>query len=345
MSVLRQEPAAADRARRTSVARPHLLLALVAAGLLAVPACATGGDPGAASADGGATRAVRTDKGEVEIPAEPRRVLSLNASLTGDLLSLGAPVAATSTGMSGGVRYDADGFPVHWRGAAQEAGVEILSDSAEISLEAVAAADPDLIVAGGVGRPMAAAEELHDRLGEIAPTVFLDSSDNDWQEQLTALGGVLGAEDRAEELIDGYEERVTEVTAAATLPEQPTSVALDAETVQTLHDGAPGVRLLTDFGFEPAPLPEDAVPDAPTKDWIEVSEEEISEVFTGESLLLYEGRATTPLSELAADSLWSRLPSFENGRAHGIPVEARRPDYLAAMYTADWVEEEFGPRP
>ncbi|WP_159457251.1 ABC transporter substrate-binding protein [Marinactinospora thermotolerans] len=320
------------------------LTAVAAAGLLALTACGSGGSgESTAEADNAApaTRTVSTEMGDVEIPSEPQRIVSLNPTLTGDLLSLDASVASTAVGMSGGVRYDEDGFPVHWNGAAQEAGVEIFSTTADISLEALASAEPDLIVAGGVGRPMATARDMYDQLSAVAPTIFIDSSDSTWQEQLTTLGEMLGAEDKAAELLDGYETRVAEVTEGADLPEQPTNVASSGENgIQTLTNESPGMRLLTDFGFEPAE--EVATPEEGNKEWAPVSEEEITDVFTGETLLVYESQTNTPVSELAEDALWSKLPAFENDSAFPIPTEVRRPDYLAAMYAADWFEQEFG---
>ena len=59
-------------------------------------------------------------------------------------------------------------------------------------LEAVAALEPDLIVSATVRH-----DALYDELSKIAPTVFVKTTGPQWQQNITTLGGVLGAEDEA----------------------------------------------------------------------------------------------------------------------------------------------------
>ena len=70
--------------------------------------------------------------------------------LTGSLLALDAPVVGSgatrpnATGADTGI--DKDGFFAHWGDLARERGVEVLYRNSELDLEAVIAAEPDLIV-------------------------------------------------------------------------------------------------------------------------------------------------------------------------------------------------------
>ena len=67
--------------------------ALLLAGVvpLAVAGCGTSGDDGGS----GGTREVDAGRGPVEVPAQPRRVVSLSGALTGYLYTLEAPVTAS----------------------------------------------------------------------------------------------------------------------------------------------------------------------------------------------------------------------------------------------------------
>lgn len=77
------------RSRRplTGIVGPIIVLALALAG------CSSSGSEDSA---GDATRVVKTDQGEVTVPADPQRVVVLNHALTGYLFNLDVPVVATT---------------------------------------------------------------------------------------------------------------------------------------------------------------------------------------------------------------------------------------------------------
>lgn len=127
---------------------------------------------------------------EVEIPAQPERIVSTSVTLTGSLLSMDAPVIASGAA-SPGPTYDDKGFFKQWADVADERGVEEIGQL-EPDFEKIAAQDPDLIIVSAFGAD--AAPDLAERLSEVAPTVVLDYSDKDWTEVTTQLGEVTGHE-------------------------------------------------------------------------------------------------------------------------------------------------------
>src|SRR5690606_34565091 len=136
-----------------SLAVPVAACALLAAG------CSSGAAE--ALADGGETRTVEHIYGESEVPAEPERVVAVSVTSTPVLLSLDLPVvAAGTTGPS--ALTDDKGFFAQWAETADERGVEALPGP-EPDLEAVAAAEPDVIVGNGFGAD-AVDEATYDKL-------------------------------------------------------------------------------------------------------------------------------------------------------------------------------------
>lgn len=126
------------------------------------------------------TRVVEHHYGTSEIPVAPQRVIALGEEfLLADLLALGVvPIASTSN--------DADGFP--GLEDADTTGIEIVF-TPTLSLEALAALDPDLLLT----YPSSAAESVGiDLLDSLAPLVAAGEPDDDWRQRLVATADVLG---------------------------------------------------------------------------------------------------------------------------------------------------------
>lgn len=101
-------------------------------------------------------------KGDVEIPAEPKRIVDLSGN--SDILSiLGYKVVGTANSDA----YDYTKFPAYLEDTLK--GAEILGYSMQdtMDVEAVMNLNPDLIVISTVQ------EKMYDQLSEIAPTVMI----------------------------------------------------------------------------------------------------------------------------------------------------------------------------
>ncbi|TCN55689.1 iron complex transport system substrate-binding protein [Rhodococcus sp. SMB37] len=315
----------------------------------ALTACGqdSGTDPGTDSAEQSSaeeTRAVATPMGEVTIPADPQRVVVLNYALAGYLYHLDVPIVGVTP-------EDADGagiFSEFWADDAEAAGTEFLPWSVDgFDIESIAAMDPDLIIAGGVGFPYLQASEAYDDLSTVAPTVLVDRQFQTWQEQFGFLANdVFDQSDVLTQLTQEYEDRRAEVIESITPPPNPVSY------VTITADGTPYVLIedmglpadLVDFGFEPAPVfaNSGAEPYTEGGDMFEVSLETIGQVVTTPTVFVTGFNGPGPsVEELRENPIYAALPAFAAGHAYDMPYWAIRADYDEAIAFLDHLEEQF----
>ena len=291
------------------------------------------------------TREVETSKGVVELPAEPQRVLVLNPAIAGSLYALGLDVLAVTESTRAPTE---EGYSGVWAEEARAAGTEVLPwDFEGFNYELLLSYDPDLIVAGGQGRPGFLANEGYDQLSTVAPTLFVDTNLGSWKDELDAIATALGREAEAEEAIAAYNERIAEVSAAIELPPQPTAfmLSLDPETPYFMPETTATPQLFADLGFEVDPLAE-RFPQFEafgTGDSVEVSAELAGEVFSAPTIVLVPFDPASPHAEdMETDPILSRLPAVRSGDVYEMPDYAYRFDYYGALATLDVIEETFG---
>ncbi|MGG4144417.1 helix-turn-helix domain-containing protein [Paenibacillus algorifonticola] len=146
-------------------------------------------DGGQASPAEAATRIISTEKGDVEVPAEPKRVVVLY--MLGDVVAMGVkPVGVSDV----------------YEGAAFEqelAGIQTLGKWFEPNPEAVLALDPDLIITPS--------EETYNMLRDIAPTVFIQPfNDKTTESRMNMLGKVFNKEQEVKTLLENFDKKVEE---------------------------------------------------------------------------------------------------------------------------------------
>jgi len=143
----------------------------------------------------------------VEVPANPERVLALSEPTLDGSLALGIVPVGTSAGrgQSGVSGY----LATHDGGVA--ADIPIVAALAAPNLELIAAARPDLILLDGTS---VNDDAVMAQLDAIAPTVWLSAPGDDWKQAFVALGDVLGVPDRAAAVLADYDARVAEIAAA-----------------------------------------------------------------------------------------------------------------------------------
>lgn len=187
--------------RKTLLRRTALI---VAAGTL-LAGCSNGGTTDSAStatkpaAESSFPRTVTHDKGTTVIPARPQRIVALDNSLVEAVVLLKRPLV-------GGISSyrDLKGFPPYLGEAVKN--TEEVGPLESPDLEAIASLKPDLIVSATVRH-----DALYDELSKIAPTVFVKTTGPQWQQNITALGEVLGAEDEAAKELAAYKQRAKKV--------------------------------------------------------------------------------------------------------------------------------------
>lgn len=328
--------------------RPSVLLKLiaVAAALLLVGAC-SGSDPSTGGASTGETRTVQTVKGEVTIPAAPQKIVVLNHALAGYVFNLEIPVAATVPEFT-----DVEGKPgPGWAEQAQAAGTQFLPWPADgFNLESIAAAQPDLIIAGGLGLPFAQADKAYGQLSQVAPTVLVDKTLQTWQQQFEFIAtDVFDKADRYTALKGVYDERVSEVAAAIKpkLPPTPSTFLLATVDGSSfgLMDDSGIVALFADLGLDPSPVSErsGAKPYTPGGDMFEISLENIGDVIDTPTVFVtgFTAGAFT-VDKAQGNKIYAKLPAFAGKHAYDIPSTALRGDYDDTLALLDHVETLFG---
>ncbi len=131
--------------------------------------------------------------GETTIDATPERIVTVDPQWTDTLVALDAPLvaAASDTQIDGG-RYP-------WQDVIPDAVESIEVSGTTLPIEAIAAQQPDLIVAGWA----IADEQTYDSLSQIAPTIALlgDGEVDTTEDIVTAAGEILGRPDDAAALL------------------------------------------------------------------------------------------------------------------------------------------------
>ena len=326
---------------------PASITAVAATALLLV-GCSSG--EGSDASGGGEEPAtgshdVETDYGTVTVPADPQRVVVLNYALAGYLYDLDIPVTAT-------IPEDADAdhgeFSPFWEDQANEDGTEFLPWSVDgFDLEAILAAEPDLIVGGGIGFPLGQAEEVYDELSDIAPTVLVGRELTTWEDQYSFLAeDVFAKPEVFADAVDAYDVRVEEVRETITPPELPAvflSIVGDG-TAYALVESVGLPTVFAELGIDPAPIFAEGNFEVygGGGDMFELSTEQVGQVVTQPTVFVMGFNAdTTDVATLSENPVYAALPAFQNDRAYDLPYWVLRGDYDETMALLDIVEEQF----
>lgn len=182
---------------------PTRLTATAAVGVFAavLSACGAPPQPTTAGAETG-TITVTDAVGEVEVPLQPETVLVFDMSLLDSLDTLGVPVAGLPKG-------NVPEFLAEY----QDERYADIGTLFEADLEAVNAAEPDVILVAG------RSSELKPDLSEIAPTLDLTLDSADFMGSFTrnaeVLGEVFGKEAEVDTILADLDSSVSEVQGLA----------------------------------------------------------------------------------------------------------------------------------
>lgn len=145
-------------------------------------------------ADGAATRTVTDARGEVEIPADPQRIVDLSGN--SDMLKiLGFDVVGTANSDA----YDYTKFPAYLEEQLKGATILGYSYQDTMDIEAILALDPDLIIISGVQ------EKMYDQLQSVCPTIMIELAQIDWKQDVQAFAEVLDRKEQADAWLAAYE--------------------------------------------------------------------------------------------------------------------------------------------
>ena len=205
----------------------------------------------------------------VSVPLHPQRIVSMHdLDITIPLIELGVPPVASH----GRTRPDGSHY---LRSSAQLTGVEFDNSdirfigTADIDLEAVAAAKPDLIITEP-SRHVSV-----EQLAKIAPTVSIDHLQGSAPLIYRKLAQLTGSQARLAVLERRYQEQIKQLTATVAPQQYRVSVIQANNGKVTVHHSYHALgRVLRDAGFRFPPLI-DKIPDGQR---IDVSAEQLPEL-------------------------------------------------------------------
>ena len=239
-------------------------------------------------------------RGEVEIPANPERIVDLSGN--SDILSiLGYKVVGTANSDA----YDYTKFPIYLEETLK--GAEILGYSMQdtMDVEAVMNLNPDLIVISTVQ------EKMYDQLSEIAPTVMIQLEALNWKDDVKAFAKVFNKEDAANKWLADYETKAKNAgdKIKSEYGENTTYLSFLASGGQFfIFDGAGfGSVLYEDMGLaKPEGIPEQSDISLPV-----VTYEGLASIKSDYIFLI-----STPedLKQLESNAIWNSLPAVKEGK-------------------------------
>lgn len=315
-----------SRPQRT---RKHSVLTISAAALslTLLAGCSTGptGGSGTSPTPSGAATTESTDStaqfprtvehvyGTTEIPEQPERVATVSWVNQDVALSLGVvPVGMAAVEFGGNGEQSTDWFDA----ALQEHGgtaPEKYSEADGIDFEAIAALEPDVILAAYSG----ITQEDYDKLSDIAPVVAYPKDapafGTSWQDSTRLIGQALGKDAEAEAVVQDVEEQVAQAAQANPALKDTTFLygtidpaAADQISLYTKVDNRP--KFLESLGMTEAPVM--AEQDAQGQFFITWSPERADEL---ESDVFISWAADASVGEtIAADPLLGSIPAVAN---------------------------------
>lgn len=172
--------------------------AVVLAALL-LAGCSTPSATGEDAEESAGSRSVEHARGTATVPETPQRIvvlepLELDTAVALGVTPVGAAVASNTAGIPEYLGVD---------------GVEPVGTVPEPDIEAIAALEPDLIL-GTESRH----SKLYEQLDSIAPTVFMASQSDPWQDNAELIGEALGKSTELDDLLGAYNQRCGQLASA-----------------------------------------------------------------------------------------------------------------------------------
>ncbi|WP_449408985.1 ABC transporter substrate-binding protein [Microbacterium maritypicum] len=292
-------------------ARPNRavrLLGLVtaSAAVLALAACSAPAEGD--SADG--TRVYESAFGDVEIPETIERIVSVDFYTPAALLDIGV----TPVGVVNSYFTDTEGvaIPTQYSDAIRESDAESIGEYYELNLEAVAKADPDVIIATSDFLPLD--DPLRPELEKVAPIITFEARDGEsWRTRATELAEILDKEDVLQPLIDEYDARRDEIKeqyADVLANEAVTVFVANEDDWGTYGDTHFATPILRDLGATFREQADDEINEAKFPNWF--SYENLDRLANADVIL--DARSDDDvLAPLATNAIWLNLPAVQNG--------------------------------
>lgn len=312
--------------------RSVLLASAVAVGALLLSGCAQTQPAAAPSSASGGDDVVRVASafGEVDVPANPTRIVSAAYYTVWTLWNLGVEPIATLD-----YTDQINSFTAEQQELLAEA--EPIGGFRQLNFEAISAAKPDLIV----GDAFDIDEATYLRLSEIAPTVVAGSDDRgDWQTISQELAAAVGKTDVWEQSKAEYEAKLAETKAeyGSIIDGNRWAIFSLSEPGQfsiQLPGGATGNLLLNELGLPLGPnVPLD---DPDKKGWQSYPMEQLPIIFDGVTHAITfatpDGEIYPQIQEVIDSDVFQTTAVARTGAVSGISAEVN--DYEGAKQFLD----------
>ncbi|WP_405752908.1 ABC transporter substrate-binding protein [Streptomyces sp. NBC_00012] len=323
--------------RRSSVLVGAASLALILTG------CGFSSQSGSEASDKGGTRVFAADNGKITIPAAPKRVVATGYAVPA-LIEADAPLVGISSWKRGEPMMSKEDL-AEYKKLPKVAGEQ----AAETNYEAVAEADPDLIVIG-VPAPVLGDIDVK-RLESIAPVVAIGPTvPSAWRELSRKQSDAAGSLKQFDAAKDEYEAKAAELAEKYkdVLPELKLGhVGSYGEvakgTFQREFNGSWGTNIVEDMGAtyygkvkEPGPGSR-AVSEYP-------SIEELPAAFGEADAMTYsvnaDGSVPEAVEYVMDSKLWKNLPAVKAGKAFPLRY-TEAATYGQAMQTLDAIDKSL----
>lgn len=269
--------------------------------------------------------------GVTDVPDRPLRVVALTNEATEDLLALGiTPVGAARS---------ANSDPWYSYISAQLAGTTVIGEELAPDLEAVAVLQPDLIL-GNKRRH----EKIYDQLSAIAPTVFAESIQGTWKDNLALYADAVGRADAGAALLEGYNARIATIRQGLGehVNDTVSVVRFLAGQSYAYFPASFSGAVLADIGFSrPATQQGEGLAEKITKERIGELEADQILHFTYET---GDGLANDEARSWMQEPLWLNLQAAKDGHVHAVSdaVWATAGGLMAAELALDDIETIYG---
>ena len=274
------------------------------------------------------------DGSTTEVPAQPQRILSTSVTVTGTLLAVDAPVVASGSAGNGN-------FFAQWAGLADERGVANAWPAGSVDIEAVYAAEPDLIIVSSSG-----ADSALDQLAEfqaIAPTIVVNYGNQTWQELASQLGEATGLEEQVAAKVAAFDQYAADAAASIDVP---------AGTANIISFNGPGqdnpiarvggvhAEVLESLGFTVEdPNPEWHSQANQRADFVWAPYEKLVDLTSETTFLL--SRDDEGAKVFLEDPVLANVPSVKAGQVYGLGANSFRIDFFSATEIIDGIVAKF----
>ncbi|MDM9384249.1 ABC transporter substrate-binding protein [Chlorogloeopsis sp. ULAP01] len=248
-------------------------------------------------------RVVTHIQSQICIPLNPQKVVAIG--MLEELLALNIkPVGAAFWRASGGD----DDFPLFVQD--KTAGIIKLGNESQPNLERILLLKPDLVI----GRKWAI-ESIYSKLSQIAPTVVIDTEYEDWKTRLRLVAEVFGKTEKAENLLNEYNQRLQ-------VFQQKMGDRLSITQVSIVRVSPSLLRLYLKKSYSGAIVQDAGLSRPPVQNqqdrWEDISAESINRVNSDIIFVAYDHPKDSFLDSFKSNPLWLNLQAVKQNQVYEV---------------------------